>query len=247
MAATYTLWRSVDPNAQFPSPIQVGLTTLQFTDPNILLDVTYYYTLTRTDTGTLETSNQAAATARAAPAVIHPEDTMTTRIFSTGTLFVDTGAGPIEFATLQSISWDMPFQEKELHAAPWINMFAEARAFYGGKMTLKATYATILASGLAVVTGGTNVLPVAANAAAQPPTPASPGTLTVGTHAILPKFSAQFTTQDEAGNPIILTCAKVRTPGLVLPFKLDDYVMPDVSMIADEDANGVVGTWKFAV
>lgn len=246
MPATYTLWRSIDPKFRFPSPIAVGLTGTSFSDTSALGGVTYYYQVMQTDVGSAETSNQAQATFPIPPPTTYPKDAMT-RIFSTGTLFVDTGAGPIEFATLQEIEYSVPYQEKELRAAPWINMFAEARAFYGGKMELKATYATILASGLAACTGGQNTLPTLANPAAQPPVAAAPGVMSVGTHAILPKFSAVFTTQDEAGNPVLVTCGNVRTPGLTLPFKREDYVMPNVSMIADEDANGTVATLKFAV
>ena len=188
MAATYTLWRSVDASFRFPSPIATGLAASPFTDLNVLPGVLYYYQVTESNAGAVIYSNLASATAPVPVPTLYPKTTMSTRIFSTGTLFIDTGAGPIELATLQEISWEMPFQEKELRAAPWINMFAESRAFYGGKMTLKAKHATIHAEALAAVTGGTNVLPVAANPGAQPPTAAVPGVMTVGKTAILPPF-----------------------------------------------------------
>lgn len=247
MAVTYTFWRSTVPASRFPVPIATGLASPTFTDTAGLAGVRYYYTMTKVDSGVSTQSNEASAVFPALAATTYAKDTMSTRIFSTGTLFIDTGAGPLEFAILQEIEWQMPFQEKELRAAPWINMFAEARAFYGGKMTLKAKNATILAAGLAAATGGTNTLPVAADADAMPPVIAAPGVMSVGKTAILPHFAAVFTTQDENGDVITLTCQNVRTPGLTLPLKLDDYAMPDVQMIADKDENGVVGVWLFAV
>lgn len=247
MSASYILWRSVVPKSQFPVPIASGLTVPDFTDTSGLPGVTYYYTMTQTSNGITETTPEVSAVFPALPSVVHPKDTMSTRIFSTGTIFIDTGAGPVELMTLQSIEFSQAWQEKELRAAPWINMFAEARAFFGGKVELKAAYATILASGLAAVTAGINTPALPANAAAQPPTPAAPGLLTVGKTAVLPAMHAQFTGQDESGNVFTVTAQKVHAPGLTLPFKLDDYTMPDVTFVADPDASGNALTWQFTV
>ncbi len=250
--AVYTLWRAVQPSSRFPSPIAMGLTAPPFADTTGLPGVTYYYTLTKYTPaeaagGTLETSPEVSAVFPSPPAQAHAKDTDMTRIFSTGQLFVDTGGGPIELAVLQEISWEMPFQEKELRTAPWLNMFAEARAFYGGKMTMKAKNAEVRADALRILVAGVNTPAVPANPAAQPPTAAVPGVMTVGRIAVLPAFSAVFQTQDESGNLVSVTCGKVHAPGVTLPFKLEDYVYPDFTMVADEDAAGVVATWKFAV
>ena len=111
------------------------------------------------------------------------------RVFSTGSLFVDLGAGPIELMTLQDITFTQEFQEKELRAAP--------------------------------------------------------GLVTVGKHAVLPAMSAQFAGQDEQGNPFTVTAARVHAPGLTLPFKLDDYAMPNVRLVADPDATDKVLVYQF--
>ncbi len=247
MSTTYAVWRSAVPKARFPAPIAMGLPAPDFTDTSGLPGATYYYTMTRTaDDGTTETTPETSAVFPALPAAPPAKDnTMSTRIFSTGTLFIDTGAGPVELMTLQSIEFSQAWQEKELRAAAWISMFAEARAFYGGKVELKAAYATILASGLAACVAGLNTPAIAANPVAQPPTPATPGLLTVGKTAVLPAMLAQFTGQDELGNVFTVTAQKVHAPGLTLPFKLDDYTMPDVTFIADPDANGNALTWAF--
>lgn len=246
--SSYAVWRSAVPRSRYPVPIATGLAAPDFVDTSGIPGATYYYTMTRTAAdGTTEATPEVPAVFPALPATPHAKDTMSTLVFSTGTLFIDTGAGPVEMMTLQSIEFSQAWQEKELRAAPWINMFAEARAFYGGKVELKASYATILASGLAAVTAGLNTPAAPANPAAAPPTPAVPGLLTVGKKAILPAMHAQFTGQDEFGNPFTATAQKVHAPGVTLKMALDNYTMPDVTFVADEDANGNVLTWQFTV
>jgi len=249
MNDTYSLWRSTQPGSRFPSPVATGLTLAQvqsYTDLAVLPGVRYYYTARRTAAdGSVSTSAEVSAVAPFPPSAPRGDSMSALRVFSTGSLFVDLGAGPIELMTLQDITFTQEFQEKELRAAPWLNMFAETRAFYGGKVELKATYATILASGLAACVAGINRPAVAANLAAQPPVLAAPGLVTVGKHAVLPAMSAQFAGQDEQGNPFTVTAARVHAPGLTLPFKLDDYAMPNVRLVADPDATDKVLVYQF--
>lgn len=251
MSDTYSLWRSTQPGSRFPAPVATGLSLAQvqgYVDSAVLPGIRYYYTATRTaDGGGTATSPEVSAVAPFPPSVPPLGDPMSPiRIFSTGTLFVDLGAGPVELMTLQGIDFTQEFQTKELRAAPWLNMFAEARAFYGGKVEMKASYATILAAGLAAVVAGVNTPPSAGDPAAQPPVPAAPGVVRVGKHALLPPMSAVFRTQDETGRPLTFTAQRVHAPGLSLALKLDDYTLPDVRLIADPDANDVVGVWQFA-
>lgn len=157
-------------------------------------------------------------------------------VFSTGRLYARdiNGAADddVEFAVLNNISVDHKSQKKELFAPPQVSMFPVAAAFFGANLALKAAFCTINADALRAVTG--------MEAAGTDPI-----VLTAPKVFALPVFQAVFEAQDVNGKTIKLTCANVRAPGVQIPFRLEDFTMPDVDLEAYPDAEGNVGTWEF--
>lgn len=246
MSTTYSFYRSLQPNDPHAYPIALDLTAPTFTDDAVLPGVQYWYRYSKTvDGGQPVFSADVSAIEPFPPSPAPKGSQMSRRIFSTGQLFFDIGSGPQELAVLQDIEYALTFQDKALYTAPWLGTHARTRAYYGGEMKMKATNAVFSAAACVALTGAASIAPVAANPGAVPPVAGSPGIVRLTGTAALPRFSGQFTTQDESGNPVVVTCGNVRAPGMTIPYKLDDFAMPNFSMIADPDSNGNVAIWTF--
>ncbi len=142
---------------------------------------------------------------------------MAIRLFSTGTLKVgDIGALPaamIVVADLQDISVDVTYQEKEMRDAAQNNMFAETRAFYGGKVEIKATVGDfskeLIKRNLGAVVSADNL-----------------------TYSITKKSKPTFykvsidTLDPDTAQAVTIIVYRFSSPGLTNAFKLDDFVMP---------------------
>jgi hypothetical protein len=136
----------------------------------------------------------------------------------------------VPFANLQNISFEVVASKKELWQPSSVSRFPEAVAYYGMHINFKAAIATINAKALALICGLTNDGGIPNNLS------------TVNKSVALPFFEATFSTQDDLGVPIVLSAGKVSCPGVQIPFKLDDFAMPDFTGSAYPDAFGDVAS-----
>lgn len=148
---------------------------------------------------------------------------MATRLFSTGTLKVgDIGAAAaamIVVADLQDISLDISFQDKEMRDAAQNNMFAETRAFYGGKCEIKATVGDFSKELLKRAIGAASTDQL---------------TFTIGKHSVPQFYKVEIDTLDpDTGKAVTIVVYRFSSPNLALSFKLDDFVMPSFSGMGD--------------
>ncbi len=146
-----------------------------------------------------------------------------TRLFSTGTLKIgDIGAASAAITVigdLQDIELAVTYQEKEMRDAAQNNMFAETRAFYGGKAEIKATVGdfnkALLTRAIGAVT--TDQL-----------------TFTIGKQSRPGFFKVEIDTVDpDTGIAVTIVAYRFSSPNLTTAFKLDDFVMPSFNGQAD--------------
>ena len=149
--------------------------------------------------------------------------TTATRIFSTGTLKIGAlgaaSAALVVIADLQDIEVAVTYQEKEMRDAPQNNMFAESRAFYGGKAEIKATVGDFNKQLLVLAIGAitTDNLTYSITKASKP------AFYKVELDTLCP----------DTGVAVTIVAYRFSSPNLTSAFKLDDYVMPAFSGQAD--------------
>ena len=146
-----------------------------------------------------------------------------TRLFSTGTLKVGpvgtASAAMTVIADLQDIEVAVTFQEKEMRDAPQNNMFAETRAFYGGKAEIKATVGDFNKQLLLLAIGAVSTDNL---------------TFTIGKLSKPGFYKIEIDTVDpDSGVAVTIVAYRFSSPNLTTAFKLDDYVMPAFSGQAD--------------
>ena len=154
-------------------------------------------------------------------------------LFSSGTLFCDTGSGPVEFALVQDVAVLITGKRKLLYDAPQVSIFPADVGLYGREAYMQAVSASFNATALQMALGATQ-------------SGANPIVETLGRTVTLPKFSAVLTTQSTGGLQQIFTFGNVRAPGITLPAKLEDFTLPQFAMQGYPDAGGTLASIQMA-
>lgn len=159
---------------------------------------------------------------------------MATRLFSTGILKVGplgaASAAMIVIADLQDIEINVTFQEKEMRDAPQNNMFAETRAFYGGKAEIKATVGDFNKQLLLLAIGAVSTDNL---------------TFTIGKLSKPTFYKIEIDTVDpDTGVAVTIIAYRFSSPNLATAFKLDDFVMPNFNGLADPGRDAGVNLGK---
>jgi hypothetical protein len=136
-------------------------------------------------------------------------------------------------ADLQGCEVTYAWEDRALHGAMWIGGWPTAVAFINGSAHIKASFARfngaavrLLAAGAAATVGGDPVS-------------------RLGGPVAMPPFKVVFVGQNIDGNQARLTFGKVYAPKLTIPFKREDFSMPDVEFVAVPDDGGTISTEEF--
>lgn len=157
------------------------------------------------------------------------------RLFSTGDLYIgDIGAARAnmtKIADLQDIELAVTYQEKEMRDAAQNNMFAETRAFYGGKAEIKATVGdfnkALLLRTIGAIASQDNL------------------TFSITKHSRPTFFKVEIDTLDpDTGLAVVIVAYRFSAPNLTTAFKLDDYVLPSFNGQADPSREAAPNTDK---
>jgi hypothetical protein len=161
--------------------------------------------------------------------------------FSTGTLVAfattdtpeafDLPDEGVELALLQDVSIEYKWQDKALYGPCWVNSWPEEIALYNGAATIKATWAKFYAAALQLLLNAAKI-GGDVNRVEKSVIP-------------LPWFKVVFVGQTTDGDQVRLTFGKVSAPNLTIPFKREDFMMPNVELHALPDADDVISKEEF--
>lgn len=138
----------------------------------------------------------------------------------------------VEFATLQEIALEEKTDAKLLYGPAWVNRYPEDVAFFNRRAEFRAKSALIDPAALFLATGATQ------------------GSRTIGanTHTslqgkktiALPKMSALFEGRSVDGKKVFWRLPHVRLPGVMIPYQLGDFAMPNLRGLAYPNGVGEV-------
>ncbi|BDI27977.1 hypothetical protein CCAX7_000280 [Capsulimonas corticalis] len=215
---SYNLYRGLASGAE--TLYQTGITNTQFLDAGASPGTTYWGYVKAVAAG-IESPPSNEVTITVGQQGMY--------LFSTGTLYADAGAGPVEFALVQDVAVMIAGQRRLLYDAPQVSAHPVDVGLFGREAYMQAVNASFSAAALQMLLGSTQ-------------SGSNPVVETLGRTVTLPMFSAVLTTQSTGGLQQIYTFGNVRAPGVVLPAKLEDFTLPQFAMHGYPDSGGVLAT-----